>query len=80
MADTFTTDGGRPIVWRDGAGTMHLCEGAEVHPGVRLLWARCASGTPSARPASLDVPANAAWRQRPEDIVDCPRCLMAEAR
>lgn len=75
MSDTFTTDNGQRIVWRDKSGTLHACEGSEVHPGVRLLWAYCAAGETSDRPGSLDVPANAAWRQRPEDAIDCPRCL-----
>lgn len=79
MADTFTTDKGKRIVWRDADKVLHACEGAEVHPGVRLLWTRCATGEASARPGSLDVPADAAWQQRPEDTIDCPSCLIVEA-
>ncbi len=75
----FTTEDGQRIVWRDSSGTLHACEGAYVHPGVRLLWARCATGKSSGRPGSLDVPANMAWKQRPEDVIDCPRCLTIDA-
>ena len=74
MKGTFTTDQGHPIVWRDRSGVLHACEGAEVHPGVRLLWTRCATGQPHATPGSLDVPADGAWRQRAADAIDCARC------
>lgn len=47
----FTTINGRPMVWTDRAGTVHACEGADVHPGVRLIWTRC---------HGHDVPANGA--------------------
>ena len=80
MVSTFTTDGGKRIVWRDASGTLHACEGSEVHAGIRLLWACCATGERSDTPGSLDVPANAAWQQRPEDKITCPACLAAAAR
>lgn len=80
MADTFTTEGGSQIVWRDRAGALHACEGATVHPGIRLIWTRCATGAPSVRPGSLDVPANGAWKQRLEDKIDCAGCLAAIAK
>lgn len=80
MNNVFTTVDDHPIVWRDRAGTLHACEGADVHPGIRLLWARCATGATGGKPGSLDVPANAAWKQRPEDVVDCAGCLAAIAK
>jgi hypothetical protein len=80
MSDTFTTVDGQPIVWRDKSGTLHACEGGDIHDRVRLIWARCATGGPSTRPGSLDVPANGAWKQRPEDRVDCPACLAVIAK
>lgn len=49
--DTFRTVDGRPIFWRDKQGTVHACEGADVHPGIRLIWTLC----------QRDVPANAAY-------------------
>lgn len=55
------TEHGQPVIWTDKSGVTHFCDGDMIHPGVRLLWAACATGEPSARPGSLDVPANAAW-------------------
>lgn len=51
MGNVFDKIDGRPIHWRDHAGTVHLVEGADVHPGVRLLWTKCGK----------DVPANSAF-------------------
>lgn len=69
MSDTFRTiqDFGdkRPIFWTDKAGITHRCEGADVHPGVRLIWIDC----------KRDVPANAAFLPGDGDEVNCPRCL-----
>ncbi len=61
----FRTLNDLPIHWKDQALT-HACEGADVHPGVRLLWTRC----------EIDVPANAAYLPDPPDAdpVTCPRC------
>lgn len=53
-------------VWRDDLGIMHLADGADVHPGVRLLWTAC---------GGCDIPANAAWIKRGEDVVSCQECL-----
>lgn len=61
---------GRRVVWRDKAGVLHAGEGADVHPGVRLLWTQC---------GKHDIPANSAWLQRPKDNVTCPDCLAAIA-
>ena len=65
---TFTRIDDKPFVWRDRAGILHYGEGADVHPGVRLLWTHC---------GSADIPASSAWKQRPEDRVDCPTCRTA---
>jgi hypothetical protein len=65
----FHTIDGQPIVWRDIAGTVHRCEGANVHPGIRLLWTDC----------ERDVPANAAFLADGNDRVTCPKCLAATA-
>jgi hypothetical protein len=54
-----------PIRWISAPGVVHSCEGADVHPGVRLIWTDC----------QRDVPANAAvltWEQP-----TCPRCKEA---
>lgn len=77
---TFTAIDRQPIVYRDRVGTLHACEGADVHDRVRLIWTQCATGATSGKPGSLDVPANGAWKQRHEDVVDCAGCLTAIAR
>ena len=67
-------------VWRENgiaavyktAGELHYCGGNEVHPGIKLLWIRCERAD---RPGGSDVPADAAWLQRPEDVVTCKHCL-----
>lgn len=59
----------RPILWTDPAGVTHRCEGADVHPGIRLLWTDC----------ERDVPANAAHLQVAGDPVTCPKCLACAA-
>ena len=58
----------RHIVWRDTNGVLHLVEGADIHPGVRLLRPRCGKG---------DVPANQAWLRNGEPI-ECPKCREIE--
>jgi len=68
--DVFRTLNGRPIHYRgQKTGIVHACEGADVHPDVRLLWTLC----------SIDVPADAAYLPDPpnEDPVTCPRCIAA---
>lgn len=66
-----TRQNGRPIFWNG-----HLCEGDRMidrDPGTFLLWTRC---------GKHDVPANAAWEKRAEDMVECAECaaiVMAEA-
>ena len=62
---TTTTFDGHKAVWTDRAGVMHLVEGDWIHPGIRLLWTLC---------GKKDIPANAAWQQRREDVVTCPDC------
>lgn len=74
MRDTIAKNGARQIVWADRQGVTHLCEGAEIHPGIRLLWTRCATGTRSGEPGSLDVPANAAWLRTEGDQITCQKC------
>lgn len=63
MSDTFQTINGQAIYYADKAGAVHLCEGAEVHPGVRLLWTLC----------GRDVPANGAY-QSPGEKFTCESC------
>lgn len=62
---TFRTIDNRPIYWTDTAATTHLCEGADVHPGVRLLWTLC----------HRDVPAGAALLPGDADKPTCAKCL-----
>lgn len=59
---------GREIFWRDDAGRIHACQGANVHPGVRLIWTLC----------ERDVPAGKAYTSDPPQIVSCSACA-AEA-
>jgi hypothetical protein len=68
MSDDLTIkQNGHDIFWNG-----HLCEGADVHRGIFLLWTRC---------GKHDVPAGKAWERRPEDIVTCAACLSkAEAK
>lgn len=63
MSDKFRRIDGRPILWTDKSGTTHICEGADVHPGVRLLWTDC----------QRDVPANAAHLGGEQDAT-CLKC------
>lgn len=63
MPDSFRTINKRPIIW---AG--HRCEGADAHPGIRLLWTVC----------GRDVPANHAYLGEETDIT-CESCLDAPA-
>lgn len=63
----FTTINGRSVVWRDGDGVLHNCEGADVHQGVRLIWTRC---------GKRDVPADVAFHPEVDDCVTCPDCLL----
>ena len=58
-----STSTGMPYRWDDGAH-IHAVEGAEVHPGIVLLWTKC----------ERDVPANAAvatW----DMPVNCEKCM-----
>lgn len=66
MSDTFQTIDGRQIHWA-GRGSVHACEGADVHPGIRLLWTLC----------EIDVPANTAYLPATGDEVTCERCCAA---
>lgn len=58
-----------PAVWQDKDGVLHYAYGADVHPGVRLMWAAC---------GSADVPADGAWIKRPGDKVTCQQCSTKE--
>lgn len=60
----------RAIVWQSPNGRMHFCEGDDIHPGIRLFWTLC---------GKHDIPADAAWLHRPEDVVDCAECLAVKA-
>lgn len=53
------------IIWTGKNGITHACQGADLHPGVRLLWTFCES----------DVSANGAMLARDASKVDCPLCL-----
>lgn len=68
MTDTFRTisRGGhnRPIYWTDRKDVTHICEGADVHRDVRLLWTLC----------ERDVPANTAFLPGDGDKPTCPKC------
>lgn len=68
MPRTFSEFRGRPILWRDQDGEVHVCEGSEMHPGIWLLWTLC----------QKDVPANAAFHADPGDQVTCEKCLKAK--
>lgn len=66
-ADRITrTIAGDPILWTDPAGVVHLCEAADVHPEIRLIWTLC----------DRDVPAGAAYTREGE-VPTCPACLRA---
>ena len=54
-----------PAIWQDAKGVTHRAVGAEVHKGIRLMWTAC---------GKADIPADAAWLERPEDIVTCHVC------
>ncbi len=69
MSDVFTHIEDRAIVWSFREGPLHLCEGAEVHPGIRLLWTRC---------GKHDVPAGSGWLQRRDDVIECAACCAIE--
>lgn len=65
---TFRTISDRPIYWTDSKGLTHLCEGADIHRSVRILWTLC----------ERDVPANAGFLPGDDDRVRCPKCLARE--
>ena len=54
---------GHQIAWHDSHGTVHACEGTELHRGIFVYWTLC----------EIDVPAGAA---EPGDAasVTCPTC------
>lgn len=37
----------KPVWWKDQQGVVHVCEGANVHPGVRLIWTLCGRDVPA---------------------------------
>lgn len=59
---------GNPIYWRDRQDFVHVCEGSDVHPGIRLIWTLC----------GRDVPASAAYRCD-GDNVTCSICKVTAA-
>lgn len=65
--DTITEIDSRSIWWSDDLGTVHCCEGADVHHDVRLFWTLC----------GRDVPAGQAYHPR-EGRLTCEDCLKAE--
>lgn len=71
MSAVTTKREGRNVVWsfREGA-TVHLCEGATIHPGIFLLWTRC---------RKHDVPAGSGWLKRQHDVITCEACCLIEA-
>jgi len=61
----FNTLNGLPIHWRDKKrGVTHKCEGADVQPGVRLIWTLC------------EIDTNAAYLPDPPDAdpITCDAC------
>ena len=54
---------GQPIVWRDSHGTVHACEGTELHPGIFVYWTLC----------EIDVPAGMVEPGEREGII-CAIC------
>lgn len=60
----FTTINGKPIRWEDQPGVVHSCEGADVHPSVRLIWTLC----------EIDVPANKAFLDYGATAATCKKC------
>ena len=70
MSDTIHEINDRPIWWKDAQGFVHACEGADVHPGVRLFWTLC----------QRDVPANAAHHPNVGDKITCATCAHAETQ
>lgn len=68
--NTFRTIDGRPIYFHDKQhNLMHACEGADVHPGIRLIWTLC----------ERDVPANSAHISDQEDVT-CSKCQRAASQ
>lgn len=63
----FRTINRKPIFWQDKQGFVHAVEGADVHPGIRLLWTLC----------ERDVPADKAFIGH--EAVTCATCT-ARAR
>ena len=60
---------GQPIRW-EFKGVTHIVEGADVHPGIRLLWTVC----------EIDVPAGKAFLVGPERAIRALPDLPAGAR
>jgi len=61
---------GRPVYWKS-TKYVHICDGSEVHRGVKLLWTLCGK----------DVPANKAHTLRHDyrkehdlDHATCEKC------
>jgi hypothetical protein len=69
MGKVFRTLDSRPIFWTDNTGSTRRCEGADIHRGVRMLWALC----------NQDVPADALFHPGDGNAVTCRKCLGAEA-
>lgn len=67
VTGTFRRLEDRPIHWTDAKGIVHVCEGADVHRGVRLIWTLC----------NKDVPANGARLAGDKGIPTCDVCISA---
>lgn len=67
MADTFREIDSRPIWWTDKDGVTHVCEGANVHPDIRLIWTLC----------EIDVPGGEAYLPATGDYgLSCSKCIL----
>ena len=60
----FTTVEGNPIWWEESPGLTHVCEGAEIMSGYRLVWTLCGQ----------DVPPDATIHPPEGAVFTCPKC------
>ena len=64
--NVFNKINNKAIRWTDKTGLVHACEGADTHPGIRLIWTLC----------QIDVPANQAWLlNEPSAHEMCVTCM-----
>jgi hypothetical protein len=61
---TTRTLNGAPLLWAEAGGLVHLCEMAEIHPGIRVVWTLC----------GRDAPAGQAYTREGE-VPTCPACV-----